>query len=161
MSQQSADVGSDKNGGTSDGMYYTCRRCRRLLFYKCDVMHESARTSEGVSCAATTGVSEPKAHWRGRKACDSASMDGMVCTSVFTHEMPEWMQDGSSHNQGGIKCPGCGGRVGSFAWSGVTCSCGRWITPAFQFQLAKIDRMGGACVVVVGGGGGVQQGNDV
>lgn len=88
MSQQSADVGSDKNDGTLGGVYYTCRRCRMLSFYKCDVRHENARTSEAVSCASTTGVSGRKGHWRGRKAFDTVSMDEMMCTTVFTHEMP-------------------------------------------------------------------------
>ena len=31
-----------------------------------------------------------------------------------------------------ILCPKCNSRLGSFSWKGQQCSCGRWLTPAFQ-----------------------------
>lgn len=31
-----------------------------------------------------------------------------------------------------ILCPKCNSRLGSFSWKGQQCSCGQWLTPAFQ-----------------------------
>lgn len=61
-----------------------------------------------------------------------------VCTSVFTEMNPEWLCDVSANN-GRITCPKCEARLGNYAWSGSMCSCGEWVTPSFQFQLARVD----------------------
>ncbi|KIY91824.1 hypothetical protein MNEG_16139 [Monoraphidium neglectum] len=54
--------------------------------------------------------------------------------------------------QGKLYCPGCGARLGSFNWAGITNTCGAWITPGFQLHLSRLDelRPRGAA----GGGGG-------
>ena len=60
------------------------------------------------------------------------------CSSVFIASTPDWMAEAEG-NSGKIVCPKCKSRVGSYKWSGATCSCGKWITPAFQFQLSRVD----------------------
>jgi len=32
-------------------------------------------------------------------------------------------------------------QVGHWHWCGVTCSCGAWITPAFQIPHSRVDRL--------------------
>jgi dual specificity phosphatase 12 len=61
---------------------------------------------------------------------------------LFTEPM-EWaskeLADGKV--EGKLHCPNerCKAKLGSFNWAGMTCSCGKWITPAFNLQMAKID----------------------
>ena len=42
-------------------------------------------------------------------------------------------------DDGKIACPKCSTRVGNYNWSGMQCSCGAWITPAFQVIKSKVD----------------------
>ncbi|KAI6646426.1 Dual specificity protein phosphatase 12 isoform X4 [Oopsacas minuta] len=69
----------------------------------------------------------------------SASLKSSQCKSLFI-EKTQWLEDmvlGS--NQGKLTCPKCSGRLGSYNWAGMQCSCGKWITPAFQIHKARID----------------------
>lgn len=116
--------------------YYTCKRCGTELFDRDAVTHEGVvgSKSDGV------GVSEAKESW-GKISNQGGGSVGGQCTSVFLTEQPAWAEalDG---NSGRLDCPKCNARVGSFSWSGAPCSCGKWVTPAFQFQLARIDPKG-------------------
>lgn len=40
-----------------------------------------------------------------------------------------------------LLCPKCNAKLGSFNWYGEQCSCGRWITPAFQIHKNRVDEM--------------------
>ena len=60
---------------------------------------------------------------------------------------------------GGLTCPNekCGANIGKFAWQGLKCSCGGWVTPGFGVVRNKVDE------VVVrpttdGGGGSASRG---
>lgn len=119
--------------------FYTCRKCGTLLFLKPDVLHENLSTSSPDSSDTSTArpspsVSNVKMAW----GCVDSSQRAPICSSVFITDPPPWMSNATSHD-GRMNCPKCKCRVGSFSWSGVTCSCGRWVTPAFQFQLSRID----------------------
>lgn len=118
-----------------DKVFYTCGKCSRTLFYRSQVLHEGTSGSS----AGGVGVSEVKASWG--QIQNTYKGIGGKCSSVFTAEAPDWTQDVAG-NDGRISCPNCKARVGSFSWSGAPCSCGRWITPAFQFQLSRIDPKG-------------------
>lgn len=110
---------------------FTCRKCRLVLFSGGEVAH-----AHGVVHSDTDGtVGNVKTHW-GR----AARRDIKECTSVFTCEAPDWVGEASTEHSGVLNCPKCSTRVGNFNWSGATCSCGRWVAPAFQFPLSKIDR---------------------
>jgi dual specificity phosphatase 12 len=58
------------------------------------------------------------------------------CSAYFIDRM-DWMGqlDG---NEGRISCAN-GHRVGTFVWSGVQCSCGVYVTPAFQILKSRVD----------------------
>lgn len=124
--------------------FYTCRKCGTQLFTKEDVLHEDVANADtgtdGIAAATenaeTPSVSSVKAAWGRLDKGGGASK--LPCSSVFLTESPKWVSDASSHD-GRLTCPKCNARVGSFSWSGATCSCGRWVTPAFQFQLARVD----------------------
>lgn len=118
-----------------EAVYYTCGKCSRTLFSRSQVLHEgtSGSTAGGV------GVSKVKASWG--QTHNTYKGIGGKCSSVFVAETPDWAED-ITGNEGRISCPKCKARVGSFSWSGAPCSCGRWITPAFQFHLSRIDPKG-------------------
>lgn len=66
------------------------------------------------------------------------------CTSLFLGEQLSWMQaiEPGAIN-GRLRCPGCTAKglkhvVGNWSWKGTQCSCGRWITPAFQIHQAQV-----------------------
>lgn len=120
--------------------FYTCRKCGTQLFTKPDVLHENHFATKTIpsnmsTIKPTSSVSNVKTAWGG---VETNGQSESVCTSVFITEPPPWMSNAESHD-GRLDCPKCKCRVGFFSWSGVTCSCGRWITPAFQFQLSRID----------------------
>lgn len=129
---------------------FSCRRCRTVLFSSDAISHSAASAGD----TNATRVSTVKTKW-GR---DASRVGTGACTSVFLAEAPNWAD--CEGNQGGLNCPKCGARVGNYSWSGATCSCGRWITPAFQFPLAKVDPRGVVDLsTIVRGAGGV--GGDV
>ena len=46
---------------------------------------------------------------------------------------------------GRLTCPNakCGGtNIGKFAWQGMKCTCGEWITPAFALARGRVDEAG-------------------
>lgn len=40
-----------------------------------------------------------------------------------------------------LLCPKCNSKLGSFNWYGEQCSCGRWVTPAFQMHKNRVDEI--------------------
>ncbi|KAM7180917.1 dual specificity protein phosphatase 12 isoform 2-T2 [Macrochelys suwanniensis] len=44
-------------------------------------------------------------------------------------------------NDSQLLCPKCTSKLGSFSWRGEQCSCGRWVTPAFQIHKSRVDEM--------------------
>lgn len=61
------------------------------------------------------------------------------CTSYFLEDPPHFLTIKSDEETGKLNCPKCGSRIGNWSWIGNTCSCGKWITPAFQFTKSKLD----------------------
>lgn len=60
-------------------------------------------------------------------------------TSIFTEPL-RWMEGITGGAvQGKLYCPSCQARLGSFNWSGSQASSGRWVVPAFQLHLSKLD----------------------
>lgn len=45
--------------------------------------------------------------------------------------------------EGRLECPQerCRAKLGSFAWAGMACSCGRWIAPAFAIHRSRVDEV--------------------
>ncbi|KAJ1994867.1 tyrosine protein phosphatase yvh1 [Dimargaris cristalligena] len=63
------------------------------------------------------------------------------CSSYFVEPM-KWI-DGA-HNgthEGRIDCSKCGTKLGAYDWAGSSCSCSRWVTPAFMIHKSKVDEI--------------------
>ncbi|XP_075620842.1 dual specificity protein phosphatase 12 isoform X2 [Balearica regulorum gibbericeps] len=109
---------------------YRCRKCRRALF----------RSSSILSHAEGSG---PTA-FAHKRITDSAQLVGNrreKCTSYFT-EPVQWMEPALlGVMEGQLLCPKCTSKLGSFSWRGEQCSCGRWVTPAFQIHKSRVDEV--------------------
>lgn len=119
---------------------YSCRLCRAVLFHEEDLLrHDSTKDAKG-----NKGFRRRWTDGDGRSA---------VCTSYFLDpERTPWVVDESREataagaeevSSDTIYCPtvGCHAKVGSRSWTGVQCSCGAWVTPAFKVLGKAVDRM--------------------
>lgn len=88
--------------------------------------------------------------------------DAKACAHVFLHPL-SWMKPVLAQGQldGRLSCPNtkCSANIGKFAWQGMRCSCGGWVTPSFAVTRAKVDeavvsRGQGATDAEAGPGGG-------
>ena len=66
------------------------------------------------------------------------------CAHIFLHPL-SWMKSTLVEGklEGRLTCPGrnCGVNVGKFAWQGLRCSCGGWVTPGFGVMRSKVDEI--------------------
>uniref|UniRef100_A0A3B5A4S2 protein-tyrosine-phosphatase n=1 Tax=Stegastes partitus TaxID=144197 RepID=A0A3B5A4S2_9TELE len=99
--------------------------CRRTLFRDSSIL--SHPVGEGASA-----FSHKK----------SSNLTGDVqCTSYFI-EPVQWMEQALlGVMDGQLLCPKCSSKLGSFSWCGDQCSCGRWVTPAFQLHRNRVDEI--------------------
>uniref|UniRef100_A0A4W5LBD0 Dual specificity protein phosphatase 12 n=1 Tax=Hucho hucho TaxID=62062 RepID=A0A4W5LBD0_9TELE len=112
---------------TCSEVVYRCKKCRRTLF----------RTSSILSHTIGNG---PTA-FAYKKTSNLPSGDQTQCTSYFT-EPVQWMEQALlGVMDGQILCPKCSSKLGSFSWCGEQCSCGRWVTPAFQMHKNRVDEI--------------------
>ncbi|XP_040855762.1 dual specificity protein phosphatase 12-like [Ochotona curzoniae] len=105
--------------GLKDEILYKCRKCRPSLFQSSSILDHG----EG---------SGPMAFAHKRMTPTFLVAMGTQCTSYFI-EPVQWMESALlGVMDGQLLCPKCSAKLGSFNWYGEQCSCGRWITPAFQ-----------------------------
>ncbi|TRY56832.1 hypothetical protein DNTS_004103 [Danionella cerebrum] len=108
---------------------YRCRKCRRTLF------RHSSILSHCVGSGASA-FSQKK-----QRIPSTASNDLTLCTSYFI-EPVQWMEQALlGVMDGQLLCPKCCSKLGSFNWYGEQCSCGRWVTPAFQMHKNRVDEI--------------------
>ena len=67
-----------------------------------------------------------------------------ACAHIFLHPL-SWMKSTLSEGalDGRLTCPNpkCGANIGKFAWQGLRCSCGGWVTPGFGVGRGKVDEV--------------------
>ncbi|XP_028328909.1 dual specificity protein phosphatase 12 [Gouania willdenowi] len=115
----------DPAHSSSTEVSYRCRKCRRTLF------RDSSILSHPVGKGATA--------FSYRKSINFS--DDVQCTSYFI-EPVQWMEQALlGVMDGQLLCPKCNSKVGSFSWCGDQCSCGRWVTPAFQLHRNRVDEI--------------------
>ncbi|MBN3296632.1 DUS12 phosphatase, partial [Amia calva] len=125
-----ADPSSSGQTHDSDPVY-RCRKCRRTLFRCSSIMNHNA----GTGPAAFT---HKKIGWAQTAP---AAQDQNQCTSHFI-EPVQWMEQALlGVLDGQLLCPKCNSKLGSFNWYGEQCSCGRWVTPAFQIHKNRVDEI--------------------
>ena len=103
---------------TEDDKYYSCMVCGYYLFQD----HQIEK------------------HYPTQKDADRRGGKILPCSSVFTSSPPSFMDETKIlENTVKIACPKCQGKLGLICWTGSQCSCGAWITPAFQYINSKVD----------------------
>lgn len=116
--------------GMKDEVLYKCRKCRRSLFRSSSILDHH----EGSGSVAF-------AHKRTTPSFTLSPGSQAHCTSYFI-EPVQWMEVTLlGVMDGQLLCPKCCAKLGSFNWYGEQCSCGRWITPAFQIHKNRVDEM--------------------
>ncbi|GFP95549.1 dual specificity protein phosphatase 12 [Phtheirospermum japonicum] len=68
-----------------------------------------------------------------RTFLDDDDDDDLVGGDMFPIDVEEGGLEGK------LLCAHCEARLGNFNWSGIQCSCGSWITPAFQLHKSRVD----------------------
>ncbi|KAM4720821.1 dual specificity protein phosphatase 12 [Rhinophrynus dorsalis] len=106
---------------------FRCRKCRRSLFRAGSILNHALGTGPAAF-----------AH---KRLTPVQTADSTKCTSYFV-EPVQWMENALlGVMDGQLLCPKCSSKVGSFNWYGEQCSCGRWVTPAFQVHKNRVDEM--------------------
>ncbi|KAK9057751.1 hypothetical protein SSX86_022589 [Deinandra increscens subsp. villosa] len=107
---------------------FRCKKCRRVVALQENVINH------------IPGEGESSFQWQKRNNHSYFNKyDELECTSIFVEPL-RWMktvEEGAL--EGKLWCTHCEGRLGYFNWSGIQCSCGSWITPAFQLHRSRID----------------------
>ncbi|XP_012434878.1 uncharacterized protein LOC105761573 isoform X1 [Gossypium raimondii] len=107
---------------------YRCKKCRRLVALQDNVVDH------------TPGEGESSFEWHKRRSGNPFNKSSQTeCSSVFVEPL-RWMtavEEGAI--EGKLSCAHCDARLGYFNWSGIQCSCGSWITPAFQLHKCRVD----------------------
>ncbi|XP_063796700.1 dual specificity protein phosphatase 12 [Pseudophryne corroboree] len=116
--------------GSSDQtkeVLFRCRKCRRSLFREGSILNHAL----GAGPAAFVN----------KRLMPVQHSDSTKCTSFFV-EPVQWMEKSLlGVLDGQLLCPKCNSKLGSFNWYGEQCSCGRWITPAFQVHKNRVDEV--------------------
>lgn len=107
---------------------FRCKKCRRVVALQENVVSH------------TPGEGESSFEWHRRRSGNTFNKyNEFECTSIFVEPL-RWMK---AVEEGGLEgklwCTHCEGRLGYFNWSGIQCSCGSWITPAFQLHKSRVD----------------------
>ncbi|PIN02155.1 Phosphoprotein phosphatase [Handroanthus impetiginosus] len=106
---------------------YRCKKCRRLVALQENVVDHVP--GEGETCF----------EWHKRRSGNPFNRAEDECSSIFVEPL-RWMttvEEGAM--EGKLLCADCEARLGYFNWSGIQCSCGSWITPAFQLHKSRVD----------------------
>ncbi|KAG6690970.1 hypothetical protein I3842_10G040200 [Carya illinoinensis] len=124
----SSEVKVPSHVGNNITSSYRCKKCRRVVALQENVVDH------------IPGEGETSFEWHKRKSGNPfIKSDESECSSIFVEPL-QWMTAvEESALEGNLSCAHCGGRLGYFNWSGIQCSCGSWITPAFQLHKSSVD----------------------
>ena len=103
---------------------YKCKKCRKILFSDQDLEEHQ----KGTSLSAVYGAKGVDANLKR-------------CTSFFLNPDLPWLPKPEGVVSGKINCDKCAAKMGNFSWTATQCSCGIWITPAFQVHKSKVDKV--------------------
>ncbi|KAI8573174.1 hypothetical protein RHMOL_Rhmol01G0258100 [Rhododendron molle] len=124
----SSEIGTAVDAVKVASPAYRCKKCRRVVAVQDNVVDH------------VPGEGETSFQWHKRRSGNPFNKcDEMECSSIFVEPLC-WMtavEEGAS--EGKLMCAHCEGRLGYFNWSGIQCSCGSWITPAFQLHKSRVD----------------------
>lgn len=108
-----------------------CRKCRHVL-----------ATTAYILNHAPPPHKDPNFDTRPDAQTGETPLPPPQCAHIFLHPL-SWMREALSEGKmdGRLGCPNkkCGANIGKFAWTGLRCSCGGWVTPGFALTRARVD----------------------
>ena len=108
-----------------------CRKCRHVL-----------ATTPFILEHRPPPHRDPNEQQQARE--DGTPLPPPQCAHIFLHPL-SWMKEvlAEGKMEGRLTCPGrkCGANIGKFAWTGLRCSCGGWVTPGFGINRTKVDEV--------------------
>ncbi|KAL1338369.1 hypothetical protein HN51_033018 [Arachis hypogaea] len=125
--QISSDVEGATKVETNRSPTYRCKKCRRIVALQEHVVDH------------IPGEGETSFEWHKRRSGNPFNKSNESCSSIFIEPL-RWMkavEEGAL--EGKLSCVHCDARLGYFNWAGIQCSCGSWITPAFQLHKGRVD----------------------
>lgn len=116
-----------------------CRKCRRLLA-KSSFLVDHQPTS---SPSSKQNPQHERQKQKQKQSVTSVDTE-KECAHLFLHPL-SWMKGNLEKGEldGRLICPNqkCGANVGKFAWQGMKCSCGGWVTPGFGLARGRVDEV--------------------
>lgn len=138
-------IAPSKSEPTQD-LLLKCRKCRHLLARSNFILPHTALHSD-----PSTHQDPSTSPDHTEPSTSTTTQLSPKCAHIFLHPL-SWMRPALSPGtlEGRLTCPNpkCGANIGKFAWQGLRCSCGGWVTPGFGVARGKVDE------VWVGAGGG-------
>ena len=128
--------------GTSSKVEVRCRKCRRSLatsaYIASHIPKAASATQNSLIAAAKGPISETGSHADGSLATAAPNQCAHLFLDPLSWMRPE-LEKGSI--DGRLECPKCSTNVGKYAWQGMKCSCGAWVTPAISLSRSRIDEI--------------------
>ena len=119
-----------EGGGEEQVMLYRCRLCRQQL-------------------ASTPYLllhpREPSSSSKVDSGSPASAVSSQPCAHLFLEQPMSWMRAELEQGklEGRLECPNpkCKTQVGRYAWQGLKCSCGEWVSPGISLASGKIDEV--------------------
>ena len=134
--EDEASPGSDPSPQTPHAsVELRCRRCRRSLAKSPYILAHTPKAPSATQAAQAGPIS----------TLDNDMVDTAAappCAHVFLDPL-SWMRPELEQGklEGKLNCPKCSSNVGKYAWQGMRCSCGTWVTPAVSLAKGRIDEV--------------------
>ncbi|KAL2867907.1 dual specificity phosphatase YVH1 [Aspergillus lucknowensis] len=119
-----------RTDATSESVEVKCRKCRRKLANaRFAVPHGAQQDVKAAVISECAHIFLNPLTWM-RPSLFPNGPDTL--TGLASEDAPL---------SGRLTCPNpsCGSNIGKFAWQGMQCSCGEWVTPAIGLARARID----------------------
>lgn len=131
----------------ASGRRIRCKMCRQELATREHIFPHGQPSQAPFRSPSHLAVHDASAASSAQTLTTLASDEPLLkptCSGYFLEPM-DWMQKtlDEGNVEGKITCPNakCGAKLGNFAWAGVRCACGEWVTPGFCVHRSRVDEM--------------------
>ena len=129
-----------------------CRKCRRNLATSAYIASHEPKAASATQDSLVAAAKRPISEARPQADGSLASAAPNQCAHLFLDPL-SWMRIEleKGNLDGRLECPKCGTNVGKYAWQGMKCSCGAWVTPAISLSRSRVDEIRTRSLASAGG----------
>ena len=140
-------------GASSGLLTVRCRKCRKILANSRYIIPHELKPPSATQAAQNAVTSEPVPDAPGNSSGNSSAAAPAHCAHIFVEAL-SWMANELRKGslKGRLACDKCKSQVGKYAWAGMECSCGKWVTPAHCLLKSRVDEVRPALSVALPGG---------